>query len=213
MPPEWLRWARELAAVAETGLYYASDPAFPGSAFDAERYQTVARVAREMLAAGFDVDIDQISDRAEVGHAHETPKVDVRGAAFDDDRVLLVQERADDDRWTLPGGWVDVNESPSEAAEREFREETGLRVRATRLLALWDRDRHDHPAHRFHVYKIVFACRIVGGQAQDDTLETSRPTFWSIDELPELSTGRITQVQLRRLHAAHQRPNAATLFD
>lgn len=213
MPPDWLRWARELAAVAETGLYYATDPAFAGSPFDAERYRTVERIAREMMATGFDVDLDRVSDHLELGHWHETPKIDIRGAAFDGDRVLLVRERLDGDRWTLPGGWVDVNESPSEAVEREFFEETGLRVRATRLLALWDRDRHDHPAHRFHVYKVVFACQIVGGEAEERTLETSQPTFWPVDDLPVLSTGRVTAAQVQRLLALHRSPDLATQFD
>ena len=44
---------------------------------------------------------------------YATPKVGVRGAVFRDDRILLVRETADEHRWTLPGGWADVNESPS----------------------------------------------------------------------------------------------------
>jgi len=54
-----------------------------------------------------------------------TPKVEVRGAAFRDGRVLLVRETADG-RWTLPGGWADVNESPSEAIEKEIAQESGF---------------------------------------------------------------------------------------
>ena len=61
-----------------------------------------------------------------------------------DDRLLLVRETADEHRWTLPGGWADVNESRAEDDAREVRAETGLQVRSYKLAAVWDRVRHPH---------------------------------------------------------------------
>lgn len=212
-PPQWLEWARELAAVGRSGLYYATDPAFNGSAYDADRYQAVERIATQMLAAGFGVDRPVMDAALGPDSGHITPKVDVRGALFDDDRVLLVQERSDGLRWTLPGGWADVVDTPAEAVEREFREETGLEVRAVRLLALFDRDRHNHPPGAHRAYKAMFACERTGGQVLSSTLETAEPTFWPVDDLPELSTGRITAAQLRLLHAVHGDPTRGALFD
>lgn len=213
MPPNWLLWARELASIAQTGLYYATEPNFAGDAFDAERYRDVQRIAQQMLAAGFDVEPDQMTVALGDDVGHVTPKLDIRGAVFDGDRVLLVQEHADDDRWTLPGGWVDVNEPPSQAVEREFEEETGLQVKALRLLALWDRDRHDHPPHPHSIYKIVFTCEIVGGARQRTTLETAEPTFWPVADPPPLSQGRVTCAQLQQILALHHEPHGGALFD
>ena len=73
---------------------------------------------------------------------YATPKVDVRGVVFQDGKILLVQERSDG-MWTLPGGWADVGDSPADAVVREIREESGYETRATKLLALLDRNRLD----------------------------------------------------------------------
>ncbi len=78
-----------------------------------------------------------------VAFGYATPKVDVRGSVFRDDQILLVKERADG-LWTLPGGWADVNESPREAVVREIMEESGYHTRANKLLAVWDRAKHQH---------------------------------------------------------------------
>jgi ADP-ribose pyrophosphatase YjhB (NUDIX family) len=55
-----------------------------------------------------------------------------------------VQERSDG-LWTLPGGWADVNDSPSEAVEREIVEESGFRVKAERMIAVFDRAKQGNP--------------------------------------------------------------------
>lgn len=211
--PEWLGWARELLAIGQSGQYYATDPAFNGSEYDADRYRAVERIARRMLAAGFAVDDETLHGALGRDDGHMTPKVDVRGALFDGDRVLLVQERSDNMRWTLPGGWSDVVDTPAEAVEREFREETGLEVKANRLLALFDRGRHNYPPGAHRAYKAMFACERTGGTRLASTMETAEPTFWSIDDLPELSTGRITANQIRLLYQVHIDPTRPALFD
>ncbi len=69
-------------------------------------------------------------------------------------RLLLVKERSDG-LWTLPGGWADVNKSPSEAIVREVLEESGYRVKPARLLALYDRSLHPHePVYFHHIYEL-----------------------------------------------------------
>ncbi len=71
--------------------------------FDRERYEHVRSVAADILASFSDMDTALIHNllRGEQGYA--TPKVDVRGAVFHDNRVLLVREHSDG-LWTLPGG-------------------------------------------------------------------------------------------------------------
>src|SRR5579883_2269846 len=128
--PRWLIWARELQALAQTGLTYARDP------YDRERYERLGNLAAEIMAdhTGAEVEKVRMLFGQQLGYA--TPKVDVRGAVFRGERLLLVREKADAGRWTLPGGWADVNESPAEAVAKEVREEAGLVVRASKLAAV-----------------------------------------------------------------------------
>jgi ADP-ribose pyrophosphatase YjhB (NUDIX family) len=82
--------------------------------------------------------------KTEVGYA--TPKIGVRAAVFDGERILLVRERRDG-LWTVPGGWVDVGDAPSLAAIKEVKEESGYVVVVKKLAALYgqDQDKHGHP--------------------------------------------------------------------
>lgn len=205
MPSKHLQWAREIQAIAQTGMSYAPDR------FDVERYTRLRQIAAEMMAAGDDEVASQLDSlfAAQVGHA--TPKIDVRAVVFREDTILLVRE-AEDDAWTLPGGWADPGESPSEAVERETREESGFVVKADRLLALYDRDRHPHPPLAFHVYKLFFDCELVGGTPAT-SLETSAVEFFRVDSLPQLSIDRVLPEQITRLYALHLDPKAPTDFD
>ncbi|MDP8931181.1 MAG: NUDIX hydrolase [Actinomycetota bacterium] len=210
--PQWIRWARELQAIGQTGLRYAGDERFAGDAFDVERYERVRELATEMFRAHLEDDFTSVDVllAGETGDA--TPKIDVRGVVFDDnDSVLLVRERQDN-RWTLPGGWAEVNEPPSTSVAREVEEESGYEVRVVRLLALWDRDHHEHPAHPFHIWKAFFACEVTGGRPRE-TLEASESQFWDVDDLPPLSTARVTSRQLKRVRDLHRDPHAPAAFD
>ena len=139
------------------------------------------------------------------------PKVDVRGGVFERDRVLLVRERSDG-RWTLPGGWVDVNDAPSEAVAREILEESGYRARAVKLAALVDKNRHPHPPGIHHIYKLFFLCELTGGSAASSD-ETDAVDFFAVHALPELSTGRVLASQIERLYQHRLDPALATDFD
>jgi len=77
---------------------------------------------------------DDVANMFSLEKGYATPKIDVRSFIIKDDKLLLVKERSDG-LWTLPGGWADVNESPSEAVVRETKEETGYDVSAIKLLA------------------------------------------------------------------------------
>jgi ADP-ribose pyrophosphatase YjhB (NUDIX family) len=203
--PQWLNWACRLQAIAQNGLTFAGDP------FDIERYQAIRRIAAEMLAEGSGEDAGRILNlfSQEVGYA--TPKVDVRGVVFKDGRILLVQERSDGG-WTLPGGWVDVGDSPSEAVVREVREESGYETRAVKLLALIDRNQHGYPPHPDHIYKLFFLCEITGGAAAP-SLETQQVGFFDEHALPPLSLTRIMPQQIARLFEHDRHPEWAADFD
>ena len=193
MVSAWLEWTRRLQAIAQSGLTYATEP------YDVERYEQVRRIAAEIAASHAKAPLDRIDDLFSRESGYATPKLDIRAVVLNDqEEVLLVREK-EDGLWTPPGGWVDVGESPSEAVEREVKEEAGYEVRAVRLLALWDRDKHPHPPLPFHVYKIYFQCELLGGSPLTESTETAGVGFFATSALPELSLGRVTPRQIERL--------------
>ena len=206
MLPPWLELARRFQALAQTGLAYCTDP------FDRERYEEIRRLAAQMMtgAAGpsHAVAIENLF-KTEVGYA--TPKIDVRAAVFNQDRILLVRER-NDGLWTLPGGWADVGDPPSVSAIREVKEESGYDVVVRKLASLYDRDKHGHPPMPYHIYKIFFICTLCGG-APTDTLETSGVDFFEENGLPPLSVSRVTGSQIKHMFDHHRHPEWATSFD
>ncbi len=202
-----LSMARELQAIAQTGLHFTQDQ------FDRERYERVMRIAAEMLAghSGLEAGAIYAWSREEFGYA--TPKVDVRAFVLKDDKVLLIREDADEGRWTLPGGWADVNETPSESIVREVEEESGYVVKARRLLAVYDRERQGHtPPYPRHVYKLFFHCELVGGAARA-TAESSESGFFGVEELPELSLARVLPGQIEGFFAMVRDGEVETRFD
>ncbi len=202
----WLKWARQIQSMAQSGLTYSTNP------YDLERYHELLALTEEMSAAQSGVEKEVIHNLFVQEAGYTTPKVDVRGAAFRGDELLLVRELADGGRWTLPGGWCDTGDTPRQAVEREMREETGYEVRAIKLAAVLDRDTQGHPPYFFSVYKLLFLCEITGGSPLQ-SIETGESAFFNEDALPELSAGRVTEAQLRLLFRHHRDPSLPTEFD
>lgn len=204
----WLAWAQQIQAIAQSGLTFCRD------VYDIERYEQLRRLAAEMMAAGTGSDAEQIVEvfTAQTGYA--TPKVDVRGVVFrEDGKLLLVKERSDM-RWTLPGGWCDVGETPAENVVKELYEESGFLTRAVKLLAVYDNYSHPHqPRNPFQTYKLMFRCEIVGGEATAG-VETAVVDFFAEDEIPtDLSRGRVTDEQITRMFAHYHHPEWPADFD
>jgi ADP-ribose pyrophosphatase YjhB (NUDIX family) len=203
--PQWLKIAREVRAIAQTGL------AFNADGFDHQRYERLRELAALLMAQGSSVEHESILGllRQEKGYA--TPKVDVRGAAFAEGRVLMVREISDG-KWTLPGGWADVNQSAGECVVREIAEESGFKAQALKLAAVYDYQKRNPPRHIDSIYKLFFICEIVGGAACASD-ETSEVAFFSRHELPPLSLGRTTAAQIDRMFDHRENPQLATDFD
>lgn len=206
--PKWLEWVRELQAIAQSGLAYTQNP------FDIERFQKIQDIAAQIAATYSDEDLSSIQGlfQGEAGYA--TPKVDVRGAVFKDDAILLVRENLDRGRWTLPGGWADITDTPSQAVLREIREESGYEARPLKLVAVYDRNRRGHTPFFFSIYKLFFLCELAGGSATT-SVETSEVAFFREHELPlsELSLGRVTAEELHTLFKHYRQPDLPTEFD
>jgi ADP-ribose pyrophosphatase YjhB (NUDIX family) len=201
-----LEWAKRLQTLSQNGLTYAQDP------FDRGRYEQVQHIAAEMLAEKADAKIEDVLDLFSREKGYATPKVDVRGAVFKDGKILLVKERSDG-RWSLPGGWADVGESPSESVEREVQEESGFHVKAQHLVAVYDRDKHPHkPLTHYHIYKLFFICEITGGQATTSS-ETEQVAFFEESDLPELSITKILPEQIAKMFEYYRQAELPAYFD
>ena len=188
---DWLKWISELQALAQSGLTYCHNE------FDIQRYERLHEIAAALAAEAANCPLSEVTRLFSFDKGYATPKVDVRAFVLKDQKLLLVKEKADG-LWSLPGGWVDVNESPSEAVVRETKEETGFDVSAIKLLALWDKLKHDHPPQWPHVYKCFFHCSIISGEPNKN-IEVSDQGFFDPDDLPDLSTHRVTLSQINRL--------------
>lgn len=204
--PDWLGWAREIQALAQTGKRYALND------FQTERYDRLAEIAAEIVAQANELETEPIARdfKAQTGYA--TPHIDVRGAVFQDGKLLMVREKADG-CWTLPGGWADVGDVPSEAAEREVWEEAGFKVKARKVIGVYDANRFEGWIDLYHSYKLVFYCEITGGEAQTSN-ETSEVQFFGIDEIPaDLSSYRTPPRLIQDAFRVIQEPDCPTIFD
>lgn len=190
---KWLAWARELQAIAQTGLHFSRDP------YDRDRYEKIRKLAARIMAAHSGGDTAMLDALFAEQTGYATPRVGVRGAVIRDGKILLVREIMDGGRWTLPGGWADPNQSPSEAVAREVWEETGYEVKVQRLVGVYDQERHlGRPVSPFHIYQLFFLCEITGG-APSGSVETEMPTFFAEGEIPELSPARTLPFQIARM--------------
>ena len=203
--PRWLQWAREIQSLSQTGYHYAEND------YQRERNHRLAEIAAEMISEYAHLDFEPLAEafQAQIGYA--TPRVDVRGAVFQDGKLLMVRERLDGG-WTLPGGWADVGDRPSQAAEREVWEEAGFRVKARQIIGIYDANRVG-PLEVFHAFKIVFLCDLVDGEARPSN-ETSEVAFFGPDEIPaHLSGERTKPHHVHDAFFAQSHPHHSTVFD
>jgi ADP-ribose pyrophosphatase YjhB (NUDIX family) len=202
--PRWLSWAREIQALAQTGSHYSQND------YERHRYRRLSEIAAEIIGEHTQLDPGSLglSFRDQIGYA--TPRVDVRGAVFRGDELLLVRERQDGG-WTMPGGWADVGDVPSEAVEREVYEEAGFLVKARKVIGIYDANRTG-PLEIFHAFKIVFLCDILSGEARPSD-ETSDVAFFAYEALPEPLSGERTRP--RHLEDAFRsiKNDLPTIFD
>lgn len=201
---QWLDWAVELQALAQAGLFYGHDQ------YDLERYERIRDIAAQMMAQQSGLPLEQVKDLFCNESGYQTPKLDTRAAIFQGGKILLVQEN--DGRWSLPGGWVDVNVSVKENAIKEVKEEAGLDVTVDLVIALQDRNRHNQPISAYGICKVFVLCSVLGGSFQPN-LETLDSRYFPLDQLPELSTEKTTQEQIQMCFDAYHADHWVTQVD
>jgi len=201
----FLERMREIQALAQTECHYAQDD------FQRERCRKLMDIVAEMISQHTGIEFPPLARAFKEQLGYATPKIDVRAAVFQEQKLLLVRERIDGG-WTMPGGWADVGDTPSKAAEREAWEEAGFRVKARKLVGVYDANR-TNPLEFFHAFKIVFLCDILDGEARTST-ETSEVSFFGLDEIPANFSGeRTTARHVRDAFAALNDPGIASVFD
>ncbi len=205
MTNKWLAYAQRIQAIAQAGLTYAQND------YDVERYQELRDISVTMMAdlSGEPIALIEKLFASETGY--QTPKVDIRGVVFKDNQILMVREKIDG-CWSLPGGWADIGYSAKEVVVKEVREEAGIEVKPVRLLAVWDKKHHPHPASPYYTYKLFIRCEIVSGEIAKG-METLDVRFFSRDELPQLSVERNTHSQIQTMFQFLDQPDKEVLFD
>lgn len=188
-----LEWSQKIAALAKTGRFFATSNE---DRYHRERYDQLIAIAGEMMAQATDRPAAEVQHMLSRDDGYITPKVDVRAGVFKDGRILLVREISNG-LWSVPGGWADVGESPAEAITKEILQEAGYKARVSKLVAVHDQHRRNSP-HCFHSYKFFFLCEIISRETKSDT-ETDEIGFYSLADLPPLSTDRVSKEQIALL--------------
>ena len=204
IPIQWLCLAREIYTLSQAGLTYSKND------FDLERYHRLQEISAEIIAAQSTLEKEAILESFSIQAGYPTPKVDVRGTVIRDGKILLVQEITDG-RWSLPGGWADLGESPREMVEREVLEESGMTVKAQKVLAVYDANRVN-PLEFYHAYKVIFLCKIISGEPTP-SYETPDVRFFDPADLPPLSPFRTNPRILAEIFAHLADPTRPTAFD
>jgi ADP-ribose pyrophosphatase YjhB (NUDIX family) len=201
----WLEIAKKLQAVAQAGLEYSENK------YDIDRYNQIRQLSLEIMHDFTGLAMERLVNVFTSEKGYQTPKVDVRGVVFRDNKILMVKETIDG-HWSIPGGWADVGLTPFEVAKKEVHEESGLEVTPVRLLAVLDKNRHSHPPDLYHIYKIFILCEEEGGILKNG-METSDVGFFSPDDLPPLSEPRITEEQINLIFEFKKNPQKEAVCD
>jgi len=196
---EILKIARRIQAISQSGLHFAIND------FDRERYEELRSLSVRLVSTICDTEPERLQNLFTNETGFQTPKVDIRSVVLKEGKILMVREKLDG-RYSMPGGFADINYSPSEVAVKEVREETGLNVCFNRVLAIADTDRHGFPPLPYHFYKIVILCDLVDGVLRD-SIETSEAGFFDFDNLPELSVERNTPSFLEMIRKQLESPD------
>lgn len=201
----WLKWAIEIQSLAQAGLAYTDN------VYDKERYERLREIAAEIIAKKADLTLEKVEDLFCNENGYQTPKIDTRAAIFEDDKILLVHEN--NGTWALPGGWCDVLESAKSNTEKEVREEAGLNVKAIKIIAIQDRNKHNKPIYAYGVWKVFVLCEVIDGEFKKN-IETTETKYFSIQNLPpNLAEEKTTKEQIEMCLKAYQNKEWQTQFD
>lgn len=169
----------EFRAMAQTGLSYADNP------YDEARYERMLELVSAYYGKALDRPPADIRERLAGRVGQVTPNVAAEAVIFDDEGRILLMERPGGGRWCLPGGALEVSESPEAGAVRETREETGLEVEPRELVGAYRRGPTAEFPHA--TVQLPYRCTVTGGSLQLSH-EGEDLQYWPIEDVPEWLT-------------------------
>lgn len=200
---ELVKFAMELQSIAQNGLTYTKDP------FDKERFERVREISAQIVSMKTGFPIEKVKDLFCNETGYQTPKIETRAAIFNENKILLVKEQ---NKWSLPGGWVDYNESISSNTIKEVKEEAGLDIIPLRIIAIQDRNKHNFPKFAYGICKVFVLCSVIGGSFQSNN-ETTESNFFSLDNLPIIDENKNVYDQIQMCFDAHKNKKWQVIFD
>ena len=179
--------ADEMRGIANFGRYYSRDP------YDQERYAQLLSLSARLIGVLEQRDPDEILPHFEDLLFHLTPISAAETAVFRDDKLLLMK-RHDNGLWAVPGGAMNIGETPAETAVRELWEETQVKGKVTKLLGVFD-SRYWGFGSKVQLLGYVFQAEILEGDPQP-TAEATDVGFFNANELPPLAPAHVRRVPL-----------------
>jgi len=204
-PKHWLDIAKKINSIALTGLAFTKDK------YDQERYLELQNLSIEILKRITEIETEKLDFIFNRDIGYQTPKVGIRVVVPEDNTLLLVREKMDN-KWSLPGGYADLGLTPSQIAVKEVKEESGFDVEPVRILGFIDYNMHQERQFPFDIYQLFMECKIIGGNPLPG-LETTEVGFFKLEDLPELSTRRVTKDQIVMMFELCQNRDSVPIFD
>lgn len=179
--------ADELRGIANEGRYFTKDP------YDQARYAKLLNLSARLIGLLEQRDPEEILPHFDDLLYHLTPLSGAEFVAFQDGKLLLIK-RHDNGLWAIPGGAMDMGETPAETAVRELWEEVQVRGKVTQFLGLFD-SRLWGSRIKVQLLHHLFLGEIEEGTPQT-TAEATEVGFFGEDELPPLSPGHAERIPL-----------------
>ena len=184
-------WADKLRDISAMGLHFSK------SKHDETHYREVQTVAMEILALATGESLEQMEPLRAPVFSRPTPMVGGDGAVIDDKGRILLIQREDNGKWAMPGGALDVGETPAEGAVREVLEETGVHCRVLSLVGVFD-SRFCGTQTRHHLYHFTFLCDPLNQEQVEEpshAFEILDRGWFSEDCLPEdIDPGHVSRI-------------------
>ncbi|WP_040328024.1 NUDIX hydrolase N-terminal domain-containing protein [Clostridium ihumii] len=200
---ELIKIAMELQSIAQNGLTYTKDP------FDKQRFERVREISAQMISMKTELPLEKVKGLFCNETGYQTPKIETRAAIFKENKILLVKEQ---DKWSLPGGWVDYNESIASNTIKEVKEEAGLDVIPLRIIAIQDRNKHNFPKFAYGIFKVFVLCYVISGSFKEND-ETTESGFFSLDNLPIIDENKNVYDQIKMCFDAYKNEKWEVVFD
>ena len=185
-------WVDKLRDISALGLHFSE------SRYDIERYRAIQDLAIQMLASAVDESIESLEPLRASFFTRPTPLTTGDAAIIDNDGQILLIQRADNRKWAMPGGALEVGETPAEGVVREALEETGCRCEPIALVGVFD-SRYCGTVTRHHLYQFVFLCKPVNNnhifEKATHAHEVVDVRWFARDNLPQdIDPGHITRM-------------------